>query len=201
MSGNGEKITRHQERAIAALIQHSTIAAAAMAAGISEATIRRWKKRPSFAKAYAEARRALVADTVSMIQKASHAALATLLKIMTNEKAASTARTQAAAKVLELSLRERPGGIHLPVATTAEEISTALGQVTRAVASGELTPDEGRALGALLESHRRAVETALLGRRIDEMEQLEREGGIEDIVWEPPLNPEADEGDEPAKAA
>lgn len=108
MAGNGEKITRHQERAIAALIQYGTITAAAKAAGIGEATLRRWMKRPTFSKAYDEARRELVSSTVRLLQRAGGAALATLVKIMTNEGAAATARTQAARTVLELSLRQTP---------------------------------------------------------------------------------------------
>jgi hypothetical protein len=171
MSGNGEKITRHQERAIAALIQQSTLSAAARASGISEATLRRWKKQPAFAKAWTDARRALVADTVSMIQRAGNAALATLLKIMTDEKAASTARTQAARAVLELGLRERPSGVQLKAATTAKDISIALGEVIHALASGELNPEEGQALGVLLETHRKAIETAILERQIEELER------------------------------
>lgn len=170
MNGNGEKLSRHRERAIAALIQHGTIAAAAKACGVSESTLRRWKKDPAFARAYSAARRALVSDVVSAIQRASSGALATLIRIMTNESAGATAKVQAARTVLEMALRERPAGIRLPSVTTVADVVAALGAVAAAVGVGELGADEARPLVEVLEAQRRAIETSELERRIAALE-------------------------------
>jgi hypothetical protein len=45
-----------------------------------------------------------------------------------------------------------------------------MGAVTEAVAAGELSPDEGQAVAALLETQRRAIETAKLEERIAALE-------------------------------
>ena len=56
MSGHGEKQSRKQEHAIAALLSQPTITEAAAEVGIGEATLRRWMQEPTFRVAYREAR-------------------------------------------------------------------------------------------------------------------------------------------------
>ena len=125
MSGHTGKLTRLQEKAISALLQNSTIVNAAKATGIGESTIRRWKKDFAFAKALADAQRAVVADTVRMVQRSSGAALAALLTIMSNATASSTARVMAAKAVLEIAIRERPAspGVQLQATNSASDIA------------------------------------------------------------------------------
>ena len=60
MIGHGEKLTRKQEAAIAALLAESSIGAAARKARIGEATLQRWLRLPAFAQAYRDARQQLV---------------------------------------------------------------------------------------------------------------------------------------------
>lgn len=67
--------------------------------------------------------------------------------------------------------KDRPVTLDLPPVTTAADHAPALAAVAAAVADGEISPAEGKAIGDVLELHRRAVETADLDRRITELEQ------------------------------
>ena len=66
--------------------------------------------------------------------------------------------------------RGRPVALDLPDVTTPAGPVGALGAVARAVAHGDLGPEEGRAVAGVLEAQRRAVETLELGRRIEALE-------------------------------
>ena len=67
--------------------------------------------------------------------------------------------------------REAPVHIKLPGLSSARDIAASGQAVGEAVASGRLTPSEGEKLTNILESQRKAIETAELQLR---MEQLER---------------------------
>jgi hypothetical protein len=174
MAGNGEKITRHQELAISALIQHSTISSAAKAIGISEATLRRWKKLPGFAVAYSKARRELVTDTIAMLQRAGHAAMATLVTIMTSATASASARAGAARTILELGLRERPVGLHIAAPTNTARISKGLAQVIKATMRGDISPEEAKQVASVF---RTALDAAAMAELEKRLAALEEQGG------------------------
>lgn len=57
MKGHGEKLSRKQEAAVAALLTESTLCRAAERARVGEVTLWRWLKEPGFKAAYREARR------------------------------------------------------------------------------------------------------------------------------------------------
>ena len=65
----------------------------------------------------------------------------------------------------------RPVLLDLPAVRTPGDIAHALGSVAGAVAGGELSPEEGAAVAAILETQRRAVETVELERRLAALEQ------------------------------
>lgn len=65
----------------------------------------------------------------------------------------------------------RPVQFDLPDADTAESLSGSFGAVLRAVAGGELTPEEGVAVRILLEARRKAIETAELEARLSALER------------------------------
>ena len=65
----------------------------------------------------------------------------------------------------------RPIAIELPKIQTAADVVTALGALADAVAGGELTPDEGVSVAAILETKRRAIETVELETRLSALEQ------------------------------
>jgi hypothetical protein len=49
-------------------------------------------------------------------------------------------------------------------------LPAALGALVASVAAGDLTPDEGQAIAAVLETQRRAVETADIEQRLSALE-------------------------------
>lgn len=64
----------------------------------------------------------------------------------------------------------RPVAISMPKVDRAADIVAALGAVADAVGAGNITPDEGAAVASILESKRRAIETAELEARIKALE-------------------------------
>lgn len=66
--------------------------------------------------------------------------------------------------------RGRPVTLDLPSMTTAADLVAALGAVAGAVSAGELSPEEGQAVAAIMEAHRKAIETADLERRVAGLE-------------------------------
>src|SRR5262249_52012194 len=66
MSGHGEKLSRKQEQAIAALLEKPSLAEAAAAVSLNEKTLRRWLREDrGFQDAYRAARQELRERTVS----------------------------------------------------------------------------------------------------------------------------------------
>lgn len=72
-------------------------------------------------------------------------------------------------------VRERPMQFALPQLATAQDAPAAMAAILTAVANGELTPGEAETLTGLVETFRRALETADLERRIAAIEQQQQE--------------------------
>ena len=105
MTGHGEKWSRKQPQAIAALLTAPTMAEAAARCGISEKTLWRWSQNPEFAARYREARsRALEAAINKVCNSASQAA-DVLLEISTNKRASSSSRVSAARAIFEIAIK------------------------------------------------------------------------------------------------
>jgi phage terminase small subunit len=68
--------------------------------------------------------------------------------------------------------RGRPVTFALPPIETATDISAAMGAVTAAMSRGELTPAEAQDIAAVLETHRRAIETGDHEKRLAAIEGL-----------------------------
>lgn len=64
----------------------------------------------------------------------------------------------------------RPVTFDLPPLTTAADLAIVLGRVAQAVGGGILTPEEGQAVGALLEMQRKALELTDLEARVTALE-------------------------------
>lgn len=113
MPGNGGKLPRKQEEALAALLAEPTIARAAARAGVSERTLHNWLADAQFLAAYRAARRAVVEGTIARLQKAANAAYRTLRRNLTcgtpavEVKAATVILDKAAAGVELLDLESR----------------------------------------------------------------------------------------------
>lgn len=99
MKGHGEKLTRKQEQAIAALLSEATVAAAAEKAGVGEVTLYRWLKLPGFVGAYRTARREVVEKAIAQLQDSSWAAAATLLRLLGSPS--DSVRLRAAQTILD----------------------------------------------------------------------------------------------------
>jgi DNA-binding MurR/RpiR family transcriptional regulator len=97
MAGHGERRSRKQEQAIAALLAEPTIAAAAARVGVSEVTVARWLREPSFAAAYRKARRDVVEQAVGRLQQAAGEAVDALKGNLT---AANPAAVNSAARAI-----------------------------------------------------------------------------------------------------
>lgn len=83
MSGHGEKRSRRQEAAIAALLSTSTIGEAAKVAKVSERTLRTWLRDPAFLQEFRAVRARLVEVAVGGLQDATREAVAALRRALT----------------------------------------------------------------------------------------------------------------------
>jgi hypothetical protein len=99
MKGHGEKLTRKQEQAIAALLSEATVSSAAEKAGVGEVTLYRWLKLPDFMAAYREARREVVEKAVAQLQQSSWAASTTLVRLLGSPS--DSVRLRAAQTILD----------------------------------------------------------------------------------------------------
>ena len=126
MKGHGEKLSRNQERAIAALLVHPTMLKAAAAAGVGEVTLWRWLQIPGFKEQYRLARREAVSQAVGHIQGACSVAVVALTDISQDVNCPASARVSAARTVLELALK----GVELEdLAVRVEELESQVSRV------------------------------------------------------------------------
>jgi hypothetical protein len=103
MAGHGQKLSRKQESAIAALLSEPTVARAAAKAGVSPRALKGWLSLPGFQCAFREARRRVVDGAVAQMQRATGAAVRALRRNLTAEKASDQIR--AAQIILEGSIK------------------------------------------------------------------------------------------------
>jgi predicted DNA-binding protein (UPF0251 family) len=94
-----------QQRMIVALLENLTQEKAAAALGISTVTLWRHLQKPEFAEAFRKARRQAFSRSIARLQHASSAAVATLLRVMTDRDAPAASRVRAADVVLQGALR------------------------------------------------------------------------------------------------
>ena len=126
MTGHGQKLGRKREQAIAALLSHGTIEAAADAVGIAEVTLRRWMKDSGFRAEYLEARRLAMAQATSQLQQLSSAAANALKAVIEDTSAPHSARVAAARTVFDLGYR----GVEI------EDLAERIGALEQKAASG-----------------------------------------------------------------
>ena len=105
MTGHGEKLTRKQDQAIAALLTCPSILDAAHQSGVAEVTLYRWLKLEAFQAGYREARRQVVQQAIVQIQGVCADAVATLRAIMQDSAAPASARVSAAKTVLDTAVK------------------------------------------------------------------------------------------------
>lgn len=103
MAGHGEKLSRMQEQAIAALLTEDTVQKAAEKAEVSYATLRNWLQDTDFLAEYRAARRQIVETAIARIQKVCWKAVAALERNLNCGKPA--AEVAAAKQILAAALR------------------------------------------------------------------------------------------------
>jgi hypothetical protein len=79
-TGHGSRRGTHEDRAIVALLSEPSIPAAAVQAGISESTLKRWMQDPDFRTKYRAARQMVVEHAVGRLQQAAAKAADTLVR-------------------------------------------------------------------------------------------------------------------------
>ena len=103
MRGHGEKFTRKKEQAVLALLTEPTVDAAAAAAGVSSATLWRWRKLPEFQAQYHEVRRRILEGAILNLQQAANQAVDTLVRNLSCGQ--PSVEVRAAFGVLDQSLK------------------------------------------------------------------------------------------------
>jgi hypothetical protein len=181
MSGHGEKQTRKQQAAIAALLTAPTIPAAAAQIGVNERTLRRWLQLPEFRAAYRQARRELLEGAINRMQSASGAAVDTLLAVATNTEAKAADRLRAAGLLLDHAFRgwsdagvlhgDREAGAVSPMAPgdVVKVLAARLLQVDQAELS---TSEKARLTAALSDAFLRAHAVDVLNDRLETLQAV-----------------------------
>ena len=122
MVGHGAKFGRKKEEAVVALLSQRNVEEAARLAGISASTLLRWLQVPEFQQTYRQARRAAFSQSIARLQRASSAAVSTLLTVMVDGNAPAASRVRAADCVLE----------HATKAIELEDIEARVSELERA---------------------------------------------------------------------
>lgn len=105
MRGHGTKLPRKRQLAVASLIQCSTIKEAAEAVGIGEATLHRWLTNSEFQKEYRNAKKIIVDEAITNIQKASRESVTVLREIMLDLDKPPNVRVIAARAILDIAVK------------------------------------------------------------------------------------------------
>ena len=101
----------------------------------------------------------------------TEAAEEVLRRVVEDAKAGDLRAAEILLRRLWPERRGRPVELDLPPVATVADFVAALAAVVKAVASGVLTPEEAQAVCAVLESQRRAIETAELEARVAALEE------------------------------
>ena len=94
-------LTGPQAKAVEALLQEPTMARAALVAGVSERTLRRWMSEGPFKAAVLAARREAFGQAIALTQKYAPVAVATLVKVMNDASSTASAKVTAAGVLLK----------------------------------------------------------------------------------------------------
>lgn len=100
-----DDLAEEQVRAVEALVGGATLAVAAAAAGVSERTLRRWRRQLRFREAVRMARRDAFADGIAAIRSALMEAARALRAVASDVQAPAQARVNAARAIIDTALR------------------------------------------------------------------------------------------------
>src|SRR6516225_1670487 len=100
---SGGRQSRKRELAIANLLVSATLEQAAQRTRVSEKTLRLWLAEPEFSRAFRNARRLVLEQSINVLQQSSLAAAATMIRAMHCGKA--SVELNAADKILERAVQ------------------------------------------------------------------------------------------------
>jgi hypothetical protein len=129
MVGHGAKFGRKKEAAVVALLSQRNVEEAARVAGVSASTLLRWLQVPEFQQSYRQARRDAYSQSIARLQRASSAAVSTLLTVMVDGNAPAASRVRAADCILE----------HATKAIELEDIEARVSELERAAETPKFT--------------------------------------------------------------
>jgi len=98
-------LSKQQERAVLALISAPTIKEASGIAKVSETTLYRWMNDDTFQGEYRAARRRVVQQALTQLQRVTGKAVQTLVDVMNNDETSSSSRVAAAKTILEMAVK------------------------------------------------------------------------------------------------
>ncbi len=107
MAGHGSKIAAKQHALIAAMLTEGSLAKAAAKTGVSESTIYRWLRDPSFAEAVREARSRVVDAAMAHRESVMTVAVDALRAIVDDSDIPPTVRISSAKTMLDSVFRAR----------------------------------------------------------------------------------------------
>ncbi len=105
MTHAAEKLEAKHETALAALLAHPSVADAAKAAKVSQATLWRYMRDEKFSARYAEARADVTKHLIMRLQSNSTSAATVLMEVAEDTNAPASARVSAARTIIEQALR------------------------------------------------------------------------------------------------
>ncbi len=100
-----DELSLKQQKAVAALLETRTIAAAARAAQVSERTLYRWLNQDAFRDEVKQARRAAVAQATARLQNLSSSAVETLEQMLNDSVQPTVARVGTVRTALQYAYR------------------------------------------------------------------------------------------------
>lgn len=181
MQGHGEKLSRKQEQAIAALLACRTIGNAAGKAGIAERTLRTWLKLPAFLVAYRAARRELVEGAVSRMQAATGQAVDTLVAVAKDGPRPAD-RVRAAVAILDHAFRgleladvlngDAPADAPATIDGTADVVKLLAERLARLDNAELPTAEKARLTATLADSLLRAIGVDVIDKRLESLQAV-----------------------------
>ena len=101
MATNGDLLPPNQQKALIAILEYPSVAAAAKAAGVGHRTLSRWMAEDeAFRQTLAETQKYLLDLTISRISGAAPLAADVLAQIAIDESVPASVRVQAASRIL-----------------------------------------------------------------------------------------------------
>ena len=180
-AGYGEKLSRKQEQAVAALLEESTLTAAAARVKVGERTLRNWLREPGFHAAYRRARRELVESAIGRLQAAAGLAVDTLLAVAKGG-AKDGDRVRAAVALLDHAFRgsaelaesqpDESGGRPLAITGTGDVVKM-LAERLRRIDEAELpTAEKSKLTATLADALLRAIGVDVIDKRLESLQTV-----------------------------